>query len=194
MAFALFCHRPPLQAPGLTENTVRRSWVNWEICAEETSLHQLHVAECVPGDQRGTGHPKATGQQMARHEGLGLAVVWLLRGTAQIEDVEGMAGPVGKGIPWGTPEQRDLGGLETVGLLWPQLQTVQIAAFQNSLSLCTSAEVLILQVPPGQQKCFVWCLQRALTPIFFAEVPSPLVVPYLSIFALLQVIHEPPFS
>lgn len=70
---------------------------------------------------------------MARHEALGLAVVWLLRETVQIEDVEGMAGQVGKDIPWGTLEQRGLVGLEMAGLLWPQLQMVQIAAFQNSL-------------------------------------------------------------
>lgn len=70
---------------------------------------------------------------MARHEALGLAVVWLLRETVQIEDVEGMAGQVGKDIPCGTPEQSGLVGLEMAGLLWPQLQMVQIAAFQNSL-------------------------------------------------------------
>lgn len=90
------------------------------------------MGECVLG-VLGIGHPRATGQQMARHEALGLAVVWLLRETVQIEDVEGMAGQVGKDIPCGTPEQSGLVGLEMAGLLWPQLQMVQIAAFQNSL-------------------------------------------------------------
>lgn len=130
---ALFCHNPHLQARGLTENTVQRSWVNWEISAVETSLPQLHVGECVLGVLQGTNHLRATGRQMARREALGLAVVWLLRGSAQFEGAEGTAGPAGRSIPLGTPEQRALGGLEMAGLLWPQLQRVQIAASQNSL-------------------------------------------------------------
>lgn len=132
-AFAPFCHSLPLLAQALTENTVQKSWVNWEISDGETSLLQPHVGECGPGVLQGTGHPKATVQQMARHEAPGLAVVWLLRGSAQFGDVEGMAGPAERSIPLGTLEQRALGGLEMVSLLWPQLQRVQIAAFQNSL-------------------------------------------------------------
>lgn len=130
---ALFCHSPPLQAQGLTENTVRRSWVNWEISAGETSLPQPHVGECVLGVLQGTSHLTAIGQRMARRETLGLAGVWLLRGSAQFGGAEGTAGPAGRSTLLGTPEQRALGGLEMVDLLRPQLQRVQIAAFQNSL-------------------------------------------------------------
>lgn len=132
-ASALFCYSPPLQAQGLIENTVRMSWVNWEISGEETSLPQPHEDECVLGVLQGTGHPRATGQQKARHEALDLAGVWLLRGSAQIEGAEGTAGQAGRSIPLETPEQRALGGLEMVDLPWPQLQKVQIAASQNSL-------------------------------------------------------------
>lgn len=185
-ASALFCCSPPLQAQGLTENIVQRSWVNWEISGEETYQPQPHVGECVPGVLQGTDHPRATGQQMAKHEALDLAEVWLLRGSAQFVGAEGMAGPAGRSIPLGTPVQRALGGLEMAGLLWPQLQRVQIAAFQNSQYMRTSAGVLIPQwhhmanslcvLPLGQQKCTVWRLQRARTPTFFAEASSPLLV------------------
>lgn len=133
LAFVLFCHNPPLQAQGPTENIVQRNWVNWEISADETSLPRPHAGECGLGVLQGTGHLKATGQQMARHGALGLAVVWLLRGSAQFGDAEGMADPAGRGILLETPEQMSLGGLEMALLLLPQLQTVLIAAFQNSL-------------------------------------------------------------
>lgn len=103
-ASALFCCSPPLQAQGLTENTVRRSWVNWEISGGETSLPQPHEGECVPGVLQGTGHPRATGQQMARRGALDLAGVWLLRGSAQFGGAEGTADPAGRSIPFGTPE------------------------------------------------------------------------------------------
>lgn len=129
---ALFCCSPPLQAQGLTENTVRRSLVNWEISGGETSLPQPREGEYVLGVLQGTGHPRATGQQMARHEALDLAGVWLLSGSAQFGGAEGTVGPAGRSIPLGIPEQRALGGLEMVDL-WPQLQRVQIAAFQNFL-------------------------------------------------------------
>lgn len=132
-ASAPFCCSPPLQAQVLTENTVRMSWVNWEISGGETSLPQPHEDECVLGVLQGKGHPRATGQQMATHEALDLAGVWLLRGSAQFGGAEGTAGRVGRRIPLGTPEQRVLGGLEMAGLPWPQLQKVQIAASQNSL-------------------------------------------------------------
>lgn len=130
-ASALFCCTPPLQARGLTENTVQRSWVNWEISVGETS--QPHEGVYVPGVPQGTGHLRATGQQMAKHEALGRAGVWLLRGSAQFGGAEGMAGSAGRSIPLETPEQRAFVGLEVAGLLWPQLQRVQIAAFQNFL-------------------------------------------------------------
>lgn len=99
----------------------------------ETSLPQPHEDEYVPGVLLGTGHLMATGQQMAMHEALDLAEVLLLRGSAQSGGAEDTAGPTGKSIPLGTPVQRALEDLEMVGLLWPQLQRVQIAAFQNSL-------------------------------------------------------------
>lgn len=133
LASALFCCSPPLQAQGLTENIVRRNWVNWEISGVETSLHQTHEGECVPGVLQGTDHPRATDQQMARHEALDLAEVWLLRESAQFGGAEGTAGPTGRSIPLGIPAHKVLGNLEMVGLLWPLLQRVQIAAFQNSL-------------------------------------------------------------
>lgn len=132
LASALFCCSPHLQAQGLTENIVQKSWVNWEISGAETSLPQTREGECVPGVLQGTDHPRATGQQMARHEARDLAEVWLLRGSAQFGGAEDMAGQVGRGIPLGTPAQNVLGNLEMVGLLWPQLQRIQIAAFQNS--------------------------------------------------------------
>lgn len=132
-ASALFCCSPPLQAQGLTENIVQKSWVNWEISGVETSLPQLHEDECVLGVLLGTGHPRVTGPQTAMHEALDLAEVLLLRGSAQFGGAGDTAGPAGKSIPLGTPAQRALGDLEMVGLLWPQLQRVQIAAFQNSL-------------------------------------------------------------
>lgn len=91
------------------------------------------MGECVPGVLQGIGHLRATGQQKARHEALDLVGVWLLRGSAQYGDAEDMAGPVGRSILLGTLEQRDLDGLEIVGLQWLQLQRVQTAAFQNSL-------------------------------------------------------------
>lgn len=88
------------------------------------------MGECV---LQGTGHLRAAGQQKARHEALGPAGVWLQRESAQFGDAEDMAGRAGRSIPLGTLEQRVLGDLEMVGLLWLQLQRVQIAAFQNSL-------------------------------------------------------------
>lgn len=136
LASALFCCSPLLPAQGLTENIVQKSWVNWGISGVETSLPQTREGECVPGVPgvlQGTDHPRATGQQMARHEAQDLAEVWLLRGSAQFGGAEDMAGQVGRGIPLGTPVQNVLGNLEMMGLLWPQLQRVQIAAFQNSL-------------------------------------------------------------
>lgn len=200
---ALFCHSPPLQAQGLTESIARRSWANWEIFAEQTSLLQPHVGECVQGVLRGTSHLKEADQQTARHEAPGLAEVWLLRGSAQFEGAEGTAGPAGRGVLSGIPEQRALGGLEMEGLLWPQLQKAQIAAFQNSLGWCTSVRVLILRghhmvnfhgvLLLGQQKCFVWSLQRAPTPNSFAEVSSPSLYLCLSISAQRQLIHGIPF-
>ena len=132
-ASAPFCCSPPLQAQSLIENTVQRSWVNWEISGGETSLPQPHEDECVLGVLQGTGHPRATGRQKAMHEALDLAGVWLLRGCAQFGGAEGTAGRAGRSIPLGTPEQRALADLEMAGLPWPQLQKVQIAASQNSL-------------------------------------------------------------
>lgn len=120
-ASALFCCSSPLQAQGLTENIVQRSWVNWEISDVETSLPQPHEGEYVPGVLLGTGHPRATGQQTAMHEALDLAEVLLLRGSAQSGGAEDTAGPAGKSIPLGTPVQRALEDLEMVGLLWPRL-------------------------------------------------------------------------
>lgn len=75
LAFALFCHSPPLQAQGLIENTVQRSWVNWEISVWEASLHYPHVGECGLGVLQGKDHLKATGLQKARREPLSLAGV-----------------------------------------------------------------------------------------------------------------------
>lgn len=99
----------------------------------ETSLPLSHERECVLDVLQDTDHPRATGQQKARHEALDLAEVWLLRGSVQFGGAEGMAGPAGRSIPLGIPVERALGDLEMVGLLWPQLQRVQIAASQNSL-------------------------------------------------------------
>lgn len=98
-----------------------------------TSLPQLQVDGCVLGVLQGTGHLRATGQQMARHEALDQAEVWLLRGSAQFEGAEDTVVPTDRSIPLESPVQRALGDLEMVGLLWLQLQKVQIAAFQNSL-------------------------------------------------------------
>lgn len=133
LASALFCCSPPLQAQGLSDSIVRMSWVNWEISGVETSLPLPHERECVLDVLQDTDHPRATGQQKARHEALDLAEVWLLRGSVQFGGAEGMAGPAGRSIPLGIPVERALGDLEMVGLLWPQLQRVQIAASQNSL-------------------------------------------------------------
>lgn len=48
-------------------------------------------------------------------------------------------------------------------------------------------------LPLGEQKCFVWWLQKAQMPTFVAERLSPSLAPYLSISAHRQLIHEPPF-
>lgn len=95
----------------------------------EISLPLPHEGESVLDVLQGTDHPRVTGQQMAMHEALDLAEVWLLRGSVQFVGAEGMVGQAGKSIPLETPAQKAPGDLEMVGLLWPQLQRVQIAAF-----------------------------------------------------------------
>lgn len=129
---ALFCHSSHLRVQGMTGNTVRRSWVNWEISAGETFLLRPRVVAYVPGVLQSTGHPRAAGQQMARREAQGPAGVWLLSGNVQFAGAGGRAGPAGRSTPEGSPDYRAPVSLEMQGLQWLQLQTVQIAAFQDS--------------------------------------------------------------
>lgn len=116
------------------------SLVNWEIFGVETSLSKPHEGVCVLGVLLNTVPQKATGQQMARHEARDQAEVWLLRGSAHFGGAEDMAGPAGRSIHMGTPEQKALGDLEM--LSFPLLRLTQKASFQGFQRSCTSAVVV----------------------------------------------------